>query len=46
MVHIDGDNDVRAGQTGVIITTENISPSSTVQSVTLGGETLTITDWS
>lgn len=46
IVDIDGDNSVRAGQTGAVITTTGIDAASVTQSVTLGGETLTITGWS
>lgn len=42
---IDGDNNVQVGQTGAIITTTGIDAASVTQSVTLGGETLTITNW-
>lgn len=43
---IDGDNNVQAGQNGAVITTVGIDPASVTQAVTLGGEALTITDWS
>ncbi|KZZ71456.1 hypothetical protein A3765_30035 [Oleiphilus sp. HI0130] len=41
----DSDNDVQAGQTGVIIATTGVDPASTSQTVTLGGEALTVTGW-
>jgi hypothetical protein len=42
---IDSDNDVQVGQTGAIITTTGIDAASVTQAVTLGGESLTITNW-
>lgn len=42
---IDGDNDVQVGQPSAIITTSGIDAASVTQSVTLGGETLTINSW-
>lgn len=45
ITNIDGDNDVQAGQTGVVITAQGLDNPSTIQTVTLGGETLTVTGW-
>jgi hypothetical protein len=42
---IDTDNDVHVGQTGVIIATTGVDPASVTQTVTLGGEPLTVTGW-
>ena len=42
---IDGDNSVQAGQTGVATTCNSLDTAPTVQTVTLGGEPLTVTDW-
>lgn len=45
IIDIDGDDDVQAGQTGVTITAAGLDASPAVQTVTLGGEALTVTDW-
>lgn len=42
---IDTDNDVEPGQTGVVITTVSLDASPTTQTATLGGETITVTNW-
>ena len=42
---IDGDNSVAVGQTSVTITCAGLDSAPTVQTATLDGEALTITDW-
>jgi hypothetical protein len=45
ITNIDSDNNVQVGQTGAVITTTGIDAASVTQAVTLGGESLTITNW-
>lgn len=45
IVDIDTDNIVQAGQVGVMITCNSLDTAPTVQTVTLEGEALTVTDW-
>lgn len=46
IVDIDSDNDVNAGQTNITITTTDLDAAPTVQTATLGGETITVNTWS
>ena len=42
---IDGDDDVQVGQTGVAIDATGLDASPATQTVELGGEALTVTNW-
>ena len=42
ITNIDGDDDVRAGQTSITVTTVGMDSSPTVKTATLGGESLTV----
>lgn len=42
---IDTDNDIQAGQTAVTIACSNLDAAPTIQTVTLGGEALSVTNW-
>lgn len=46
IVDVDGDNSVEAGQVGVVVNGTDLDVNPTTQNILLGGQALTVTDWS